>query len=524
MTRLSAETTPITTEGVIYGELSLEIDVPARDDPLCGTACRPTLLVAPYQFTETVRALNEAFLTDQKIAVADMDGIGWRTGHRTGGRTEQGSVPKTPEAALGCLGVALGRINEAPLNGESKKEVHFFWTSPCPPPGPTHHYGGMMDPAPEAASAVTTESFHVYRQMFERHMPGEDLFGDNIEVTIHYTEDAWGSTPFTTLNCETFSDVHKEAIDWLRDGDKSLPWWHRRLAHHLKESPGSAVLALAVLHLARDRGVRFLPMVSPRGVVQEMYGSAPESDQQHKVEVELWPEMGGQALLRGAAPHLHFRTLHIDRSCHLSLRASGDPTAGAQKHRLRAVVTAPKGAHPQRKAVRFALWAPLSAGGDSAEASPPVVVRYVSDMSHRGTEAQYLSITAAPDLAPLPDGVARDLARIHAGIDSVHRASYLVGEKQRGQREKALEACRLASATFYETLIAPECGERAAVAALLSGAQAHFAGALMSLQRDLQEAFKTPPEVAAPPPPPHKKPRLAAPPPHRMSSMGSMHY
>ena len=524
---------------MFYSEVEIAIDVPERDHPLRGTAARPALLVAPLHYDEVVRTLRATALDGHKVAVSDMDGIGWRTGHRAGGRAEQSSFPQSPEAALGCLAVALGRVHETPFDGNVEKEVHLLWSAPpsCPPP--PHHRYDMDNLAVDRGTAgrvswgaTTTDSFHLYQQVFERQMPGADLFLPGVSVTIHYTEDAWGATPFTTLNCEEFSDVHKEAMDWLRDGDDVMPWWRRRLAHHLAKDTASAALALAVLHLARDRGARFVPMASPRGVVQGMYGAVPADDETHKTEVEIWPEVGGEPVLSGAAPHLYFSTLHIDPGCRLALRTSGDPTADAKKHRIRATLTAAKTSSARIETVRLAVWALLPAGGASGEAFPPIRFLYVSDMSHRGMPDQYQSTSAAVELAPLPGQVASQLADIHRSIDRLHIASDLAIEDPgaaEGVRAEALQVCRDTSAIFYDTLTiasSPACKKQPHPALpLVASSQTHFAHMLMQLQQRLQSAMGGDHhDLTRPSKRPMHAKSLVTTVPQRMSSMGAVNY
>lgn len=513
----------VQTGGVIYSEAEVMVTVPAHADPLTGSAdpAVPRMVVVSRRdYREAVLALLAAPLGNHRVVVADIDGIGWRTGHRTGGRTEPaaaaGAADPAPEP-LRALAVALGRVHEAPLGNAPNKEVHLLWNGAVAAPPPHHHdyhpcSREATDPAP-----IAVEAFELFRQEFERCMPASAH--DDPRIVVHYTDTSWGTVRFNEHNSEACHQVVQEARRFVDSaaaeprpaGAAMSAYEIHRLRAALSEGEGVPVLALAVLALARDRGARFAPMASPRAVLQAMYGQIPASSKQHHAEMELWPVAGdgvsGATLLAGQPePGLQFAaTGPVDRHCRVALRASGDPGREGRGHRIRLAVDVHRAAVPQRKSLLVRLWS----------VAPPdqrVSIVYLTDMSHRSAPGEHRVAASrrGDPPPPLPEASADLLLRVHAGLDALGRA--------RSQTPAAArEVFAAQAAAFCRTLEPPPDHP---VSGLQLAAQSRFAAELVCLQQRLQDVYSAEHDPDTPRGGAPKRARTQVTLPQRMSSMG----
>lgn len=447
-------------DSVLYCSGTYTMVVPARDDPIPGVATRATLLVAPTCFHAVASAVSKSPLM-VPVAVADSDGIRWRTGTTNGGNLYGGTAPTSPLQMLQSLFVAAKQIDEPPLRAAGQNE--------------SRHLALLWKDT--SSMQIETESFHIFREQFRRVVPAGTL-PERCDATIYYCGDnPWGSTLFTVNNSELCRHTVNEALEYL--AGLAEPNYNDTTLRTALEQSQSGVLALAVLHLHRDLGVTFAPVTSVLGFVEEQFGSMPEAvPQQHAEQFEFWPTKGGQGLLRRCT-HMQLQAQESGEGCCFQLSECSDPS-GLADRRLRGVVTADRAPTERTLEVQFQFWATIPAAlADSGE----LVIQYVNDKAHRLEPERYQTARLRDSAATLPPLAAEQLVQLEQSclelMDDEERAPL----RSEPDRQKALAVLAAAHKTFVH-MLEPLYGEHPLTKSLAS-AKAVFLQRFLRLQQRL---------------------------------------
>ncbi len=415
--------------------------VPARDDPIPGVATQATLLVAPTCFHAVASAVSKSPLV-VAVAVADSDGIRWRTGTTNGGNLYGGTAPTSPLQMLQSLFVAAKQIDEPPLRAAGQNE--------------SRHLALLWKDT--SSMQIETESFHIFREQFRRAVPSSTALPERCDTTVYYCGDnPWGTTLFTVNNSEPCRYTVNEALEYL--AGLTEPNFNDTTLRTALEQSQSGVLALAVLHLRRDLGVEFVPVTSVFGFIEEQFGSMPEAvPQQHTKQFEFWPTKGGQGLLRRCA-HMQLQAQESEGCC-FQLSECSDPS-GLADRRLRGVVTADQAPTERTLEVQFQFWATIPA------ADGELVIQYVNDKAHRLEPERYQTARLRDSAATLPPLAAEQLVQLEQSclelMDEEERAPL----RSEPDRQRALAVLAVSHKTFLH-MLEPLYGEHPLTKSLAS--------------------------------------------------------
>lgn len=398
--------TPARSGEVCFFKGTYTFEVPARSDPILGQQENPTMVIAPCSFAATCKAISLAPLRTQ-VAVADTEGIQWRTGKVNGGNLYSQAVAGTPLDMLRALGAAAKQCKEPPFDK-----------------GPSPHLALLWD----ATLSVETPSFHVFRQQMDAALQEmfDGLHNDapSVHGTIYYTSGCWGATSFTVENCKACHDIYRyveeklettlqaksadddhstlvASVDDIGDyqykvdtPDRENLWKLKMLLHELRATK-SPVLALLISYWSpwcTQTVFDLAPISSSAAFVQEMFGTVPETEQTHTEKVEFWPQLGDTCLLTGRHTHVQVTERSAAEGTFSVCSNPSCPDAAS----LRGVVEVPRQAAPRTQKLVIQFWACLPEM--ESEEGLHVSVKFLNDKATRMDRSKHQNATLSVDV------------------------------------------------------------------------------------------------------------------------------